>query len=203
MAVSSESSEHKHIRFKLISDIFLGEENFSVHDVGMGLADMYAFLKNSFSGKSFEYSGSEILMEYVEEARKRYPDLCFYHRDLAEEVPEDRYDFVIMSGVFHQRRESSIKEWERFAQHLISNAFSMARKGVAFNFISPFVDFYQTQVYYSNIVKWINFINDELSRFFVINHAYALFEYTVHVYKEEYVKDKYCQDEFRKYFHVT
>jgi hypothetical protein len=96
-----------------------------------------------------------------------------------------------MSGVFHQRRETTIPEWERFAFQLIENVFALANKGIAFNFITPFVDFYQTQVYYSNLPKLLNFINDNLSRFFTIEHDYALFEYTVFVYKEDFIKDKY------------
>jgi len=76
----------------------------------------------------------------------------------------------------------------------------MSRKGIAFNFISPFVDFYQTEVYYSNLLKIINFINDELSRFFVLKHHYALFEYTVFVFQEDYIRPQYSQIEFQKYF---
>jgi len=78
----------------------------------------------------------------------------------------------------------------------------MCKKGIAFNFISPFVDYYQTEVYYSNLPKIINFINDKLSRFFVIKHNYALYEYTVYVYREEYIKLLHPELEFQKYFKV-
>jgi hypothetical protein len=200
MAVSSESLEHKRLRFELISKIIEEDEGFSVHDVGMGLADLYMFLREKYAGKKFSYSGTEIIDEYIEEARRRFPGAEFFNRDLAEEVFPDRYDWVLMSGVFHQRRESSIRDWEKFAENIIKNAFAMSRKGLAFNFISPFVDYYQTEVYYSNMPKIINFVNDELSRFFTIRHDYALFEYTVYVYHEEYIHTKYPQKEFRKYF---
>ena len=148
------------------------------------------------------YSGTEIIDEYVDEAKKRFPELSFYNRDIAESKFDDKYDFVLMSGVFHQRRDSAIRDWEKFSQQLLKNSFEMCNKGIAFNFISPFVDFYQTQVYYSNLPKLINFINDDLSRFFEIRHNYALFEFTVYVYKEEYIKSKYPQTEFQKYFKV-
>jgi len=46
----------------------------------------------------------------------------------------------------------------------------------------------------------INFINDELSRFFEIKHNYALFEFTVYVYKYEHIKSKSIEPEFQKYF---
>ena len=202
MAVSSESYAHKWLRFENVASIFKDMDDISVHDVGMGVADFYSFLTDNFPGKKIEYSGSEILQEFVDESRRRFPHLTFHNRDIAERSGVDRYDFVIMSGVFHQRRDTSIPEWERFAQQIILNSFNMARKGLSFNMVSPFVDFYQTQVYYGNLFKFITFINDNLSRFFTIHHDYALFEFTIHVFREEFVKELYPQTEFAKYFKV-
>jgi len=203
MATSSESAEHKRLRFDLITDIAKDDDSFSIHDVGMGLADLYPFMQEKFSGKSFVYSGTEILGEYVEDVSRRYPEIGVFHRDIAEEAPAERYDWVVLSGVFHQRRESTIPEWEMFAAALLRNSFSMAEKGIAFNFISPFVDFYQTHVYYSNLGKWIQFINDNLSRFFSLRHDYPLFEYTVYVYHEAHVRAINPQGEFQKYFKLA
>ena len=200
MAVSSESLEHKKIRFKNICDIFINEESFTLHEVGMGIADMNQYIIDFYPKKKVVYSGTEILEEYVKEAEIRFPHSKFFHRDIAESSFKDTYDFIVLSGVFHQRRESSIRDWENFSQNILRNTFKMCHKGIAFNFISPFVDFYQTQVYYANLPKLLNFINDDLSRFFEIKHNYALFEFTVYVYKESYIKSIYPQSEFSKYF---
>jgi len=202
MAVSLESLAHKKLRFKHVTGIFESDDNISVHDVGMGLADMYAYIQENYPQKAITYSGSEILVEFVNEAHQRFPHLSFYHRDLAEKPFDDCYDYLLISGVFHQRRDNTIREWEEFAENLIYNSFQMCKKGIAFNFISPFVDYYQTEVYYSNLPKIINFINDKLSRFFVIKHNYALYEYTVYVYREEYIKLLHPELEFQKYFKV-
>lgn len=200
MATSSESLVHKALRYKIITSIFEDDDDFSVHDVGMGLADLNAYIRHAFPNRRIEYSGSEIVDELVATSRERYPQLSFFHRDLSEEPGKDTYDYVVMSGVFHQRRDSTIGEWEDFSQNLLRNSFRMCKKGVSFNFISPFVDFYQTNVYYCNLPKLLNFINDDLSRFFEIKHNYALFEFTVHVYKEEFVSSQQPEDELSKYF---
>ena len=200
MAVSSESLAHKALRFKQIAGVFEHDDNFTIHDVGMGVADFNQFLLNEFSTKDIVYSGSEILEEYVQESKSRFPKNSFFLRDIAEQSYMDKHDYLIMSGLFHQRRETKIKDWEKFSQNILSNAFDMCNKGIAFNFISPFVDFYQTQVYYCNLPKLLNFINDELSRFFVIKHNYALYEFTVYVYKVEFIKSQHKQLEFAKYF---
>lgn len=202
MAVSSESLEHKKLRFKNICNIFKDEDDISVHEVGMGIADMNQYILDHNPNKNIVYSGTEILEEYVDEAKKRFPLNSFYHRDIAESSFKDSYDFMLLSGVFHQRRESTIKDWEKFSQNILKNSFEMCNKGIAFNFISPFVDFYQTQVYYANLPKLLNFINDDLSRFFEIKHNYALFEFTIYVYKESYIKSLHPQSEFAKYFKI-
>jgi hypothetical protein len=202
MAVSSESFAHKSLRFEKICEIFKDEQKASIHDVGMGIGDLYAYIKEHFPDKKISYSGSEILEEYIDASKSRFPLMNFYHRDIAEKPFDDKYDYLLMSGVFHQRRDTIIRDWEEFSQNIIKNTFSMCNKGVAFNFITPFVDFYQTQVYYCNFPKLINFINDNLSRFFEIKHNYALYEFTVFVYKEAYIKEKYYQPEFQKYFKI-
>ncbi len=201
MAVSSESEAHKRLRFSRIAEIFSEEETIDVHDVGMGVGAFRSFLQREFPDRVIHYSGSEILPEYVAEASALHPDCQFYCRDIAEAPAEEKYDYLILSGVFHQRRDTPIGQWEKFSQEILRNAFGMCRKGIAFNFVSPFVDFYQTQVYYCNLPKLLNFINDDLSRFFTIQHNYALFELTVHVFREDYIHSRHPEPEFSKYFH--
>lgn len=200
MAVSSESLAHKELRYEMLSGLFDGDDDFTVHDVGCGMADFLSFLKRRLPGKRIRYSGTEILEEFRREAAGRHPESEFFLRDLAEGPGGDRHDYVVLSGVFHQRRDTRIPEWERFAQALLRNSFAMAGKGIGFNFISPFVDFYQEQVYYCNIYKLITFIHDELSRFFEIRHHYALFEFTVFVYQPSFIRARHPQPEFAKYF---
>ena len=200
MATSSESLEHKKLRFSIIAETFQNDDNFSIHDVGMGLAQFYEFLKYKYSEKNIKYSGTEIVKEYYYYACKKYPDCDFYLRNLAEFPISEIYDYVIMSGVFHQIRDTKRKDWELFMQSLLKNSFNGANKALVFNVISPFVDFYQTQVYYCNLSKLLNFINDNLSRFWTIKSNYPLFEMTISVYNPYYIKSLYQQNEFRKYF---
>ena len=203
MAVSSESLVHKELRFREICRLFQDEDSknfFSVHDVGMGLGDLYNFFSTHFPHLNVNYSGSDILKEYVESSRERFPDSTFFHRDLTEGSATDTYDYVVLSGVFHQRRTSTIPEWESFWQSLLLNCWDMSRKGMAFNFVSPFVDYYQDNIYYCNIHKLIDFVASSLSRHFTLNHNYALYEFTVLIYKPEYVRTLFPQNEFVKYF---
>ena len=202
MAVSSESKEHKALRYEQICGVFENEKEITLHDVGMGISDLYGYILDNFKEHNVTYSGSDILKEYVIESKQRYSNLNFYHRNIISDKCDDKYDYVVMSGVFHQRQDTTIKDWEEYLQEIVSKAFFMSEKAIAFNVISPFVDFYQTNVYYCNLPKLLNFINDKLSRFFAIKHNYALYEFTVYVYKENYIISRYPQKQFRKYFKI-
>jgi hypothetical protein len=200
MSVSSESWVHKALRYAYISKVFEKDDNFSIHDIGMGMADFFSYIKEHYPQLKFDYSGTEIVPEFYEEAMRKYPGTTFFLRDIAEEIPSDTYDYVVMSGVFHQRRENRIRDWEEFSQNLLYNAFQMSKKALAFNFITPFVDFYQTDVYYCNLPKLLNFIVDKLGRFFTLYHNYALYEFTAVVWKPEYIASLYPEPELSKYF---
>ena len=121
-------------------------------------------------------------------------------RDLSEKEVNEKYDYVILSGVFHQMRNISRKDWEDFAYNILSNAFKLCKHGMAFNFISPFVDYYQENVYYCDLMKLLHIINEKMSRFFVIKHNYALYELTIFVYPAEIIKKENKYIEMKKYF---
>ena len=114
MEVSSESNVHKKTRYEILTKLVENEEIIQVHDVGLGLASYYDYLLNKFSNKIIEYSGSDILIEYVKEAQKKYNSIHIYHRDLAEEAGKDKYDYLIMSGLFLNAGTLS-SDWERFS----------------------------------------------------------------------------------------
>jgi hypothetical protein len=166
----------------------------------MGLGAFGSYLGERHQHRKIAYSGSEILPEFVEGARQTHPSSEFFLRDITEQPGPETYDYVILSGVFHQRRQTSIPDWEKFSRQLLRNSWSMCSKGLAFNFISPFVDFYQTEVYYANLPRVLQFVSEELSRFFVVNHSFALFEFTMLVYREGVFKERDSAPEFRKYF---
>jgi hypothetical protein len=200
LAVSSESLAHKNLRYSQLIRLFESNASLTVHDVGMGIGHFHHYLTKHLDNLEFDYSGTEVVKDFYDYCVSELPDSKFYLRDLAEKPGDDKYDYVVMSGVFHQIRSNTRYTWENFMESLLINTFSMCNKGIGFNLVSGFVDYYQEGVYYANLPKLVNFINDKLSRYFAINHAYPLFEMTVFVYKESYMRSKHKQVEFRKYF---
>lgn len=205
MATSSESAAHKRLRFNEIFALLEPAPGFSVHDVGMGLGGFHDFLAERVGTEAFDYSGTEILNDYVLRCREKFPDRLFYCRNIADRDDNgiedgEEYDFVIASGVFHQMRLTPIPDWEKYLKSVLRSSFLLARKGLVFNLVSPYVDFYQPGIYYAKMSKILDFVAEELSRFFVVHHNYPLFEFTVAVYTEDFVKTRSREPEFEKYF---
>lgn len=200
MAVSSESIAHKELRFSKIISFIEKNKNISVHDIGMGVGSFYEYIKKIREFRNVEYSGSDIFEGYVKEARNKYPECLFYLRDITLEKVNENYDYVILSGVFHQRREIGIKEWTVFSRKLIKNAFEICKRGLIVNFVSNYVDYYQPNIYYCDLSRFIGFVEEELSRYFIVDHCCPLYEFTVFVCKEDYIREKYHQQEFVKYY---
>lgn len=205
MATSSESLAHKDLRFREIVECMDTTAPFSLHDVGFGLGALYDFLEKNVEDVPFDYSGSEVTYQYVETVAKRLPGRTLLHRNLAnpsaaEQFGFEQYDYVVLSGVFHQIRDISVADWEAYIISLLSTSFSMTKKALILNLVSPFVDYRQPGIYYAQLPMILEYVSMKLSRFFTVRHNYALFEFTLAVYTEDYIKSKYPQVEFTKYF---
>lgn len=202
-AVASAKQIYKDLRFQKLSKVFekeIPESEFTVHDVGFGLGHYFEFIKRNYPNYNFNYSGSEVVESFVTHCNNVYPNSKFYYRDIAIQSYNEKYDYIIFGGTFYHKVDSSNYDFELFVTSIIKNTFAMANKGIAFNFITDFVDYKYDDLYYAKI-DWITkYIRENLSRFFVIDHAYPLYEFTVLVYKEEFMSQLYHHEDFKKYF---
>mgnify|MGYP006437329009 CR=1 FL=1 len=199
-AVGSESIAHKNLRYQQISKLFGNDVNFSLLDVGAGVADYYSYLKQYFPDRKINYSALEITEEFSQIARNKYPEIKIQSSSILDsEDSIEVNDYVVLSGIFHQLGEASISEWETYLEEMIVKSFALCKKGMAFNVLSNFVDYKKSGNYYCDLVDLQQFIVSKLSRFFTVNHAYPLFEATFYVYKREFIADHYPQIEFQKY----
>ncbi len=200
--VSSESSAHKNLRYEILANPIFREieSKVSVHDVGMGVGTFLEYLKRNFSEDMFEYSGSEIVKEYVEYSRLKFPNIDIKLGDIVTNDFGNEYDWLILSGVFHQRLNVDDTSWLKYFSETIIAAFELSKKGIAFNVVSPFVDYKLPNIYYADLKQIMELITSRLTRFFTIQHAYPLYECTFHVYKSESIAREFNEIEFKKYF---
>ncbi|MBX3492692.1 MAG: class I SAM-dependent methyltransferase [Parvibaculum sp.] len=197
--VGSESAVHKELRYSRLCRVFAGSDDFSLLDVGAGVGDFYRYLRERHTALRFDYTGSEITAGYTTLAAERFPEARFLHRDILSEPLDEKYDFVVLSGIFHQPFDTDIVAWETYMHDLLRRSFSMARIGIAFNALSSYAEFQRQGNYHPKLSSLLDFVVSDLSRFFQVDHSIPLFEETIFVFRPEYIGKNFVEPEFQKY----
>ena len=107
--------------------------NDRVADFGCGLGDLYKFFKQN--ELNVKYNGYDFVAEIIENNNKKFQldsDVSFSVLNIEniDDFPTN-YDWGIISGVFNNKREDSIK----FYQSVIKTMYLNSNKGVMFNML--------------------------------------------------------------------
>lgn len=70
-----------------------------------------------------------------------------------------------------------------FFSEILRKLYTKINIGLAFNVMSPIVDFKRDDLFYLSFDKLRLFLKENLSRHYIINNHYKLWEYTTYVYK--------------------
>jgi SAM-dependent methyltransferase len=174
-------------RYQVMLDIiqFDGNPNqATLLDFGCGTAHLLEFAqKNSFG--NITYSGLDISPKFVAVASKKFPQNVFYCTDILENpnaIPN--FDYIVMNGVFTEKRELSFDEmWAYFTQ-MVTVVFEKCNKGLAFNVMSKNVDWEREDLFHLPYDLLSDFLCKNLTRSHIIRNDYGLYEYTVYVLKK-------------------
>lgn len=131
-------------RYKVMLDVVkFAEENateVSLLDFGCGAGHLLDFI-NDHKIVQLNYTGLDISEMFISLCRRKYPQYTFFCADVLDEgITLPHFDYVVLNGVFTEKREMKFEEmWEYFCQMVI-RIFSITRKGLAFNVMSNQVD---------------------------------------------------------------
>lgn len=202
-SLSWNDRDSQYLRFSRLAQLFRFERDgrFSVHEVGCGLAHFKDFLNDI--GCGCEYSGSDIMPEFIERDLEKHPKCEFYEQNIGddfESIPSrlKGKDYYCLNGTFYTKENNPVEMWEQFIFNSIRNMFRMAKKGICVNFLTSCSDFYDNRLYYAEPQQVIGFAFDHLSRFVSISHDLPLFEFFIYVYKEDFIRSQYPG--YEKYF---
>lgn len=197
-SVASGRDIYKALRYAKVCELIpLGAK--SIHDVGFGLGHFYDHLGGRQEFADVEYSGSEVTPQFVEYCRNRFPKSKFFLRDLAAQVPDERYDCVVLTGTFYHRREISEEQFMAFTEAILRSCFEITRLAMVFNFVSPFVEYRVGDLFYPDFDRIMSLVRS-MSRFSALNSASPLFEHTIAVYREDYISTQFADEAFDRYF---
>jgi SAM-dependent methyltransferase len=156
----------------------------SLLDFGCGASHLYEHILKAGLESRISYSGLDLSARFVALSRKKFPQAPYYQLDLLDDatgLPE--FDYVVMNGVFTEKRGLSAEEMLAYFRALVTAVFQKTRVGLAFNVMSKQVDWERDDLFHLPFDVLAAFLTTQISRHFVIRHDYGLYEYTVYVYR--------------------
>ena len=154
-------------------------------DLGCGPGFLLDYLAATGGVDRVRYRGIDLSSEMVEVARKRWPEHDFSCRDvIAEPLPEQSVDVVIMNGVLTERRSLGVQAMTGLAESLIAAAFRTARVGIAFNVMNAHVDRQRDDLFHWPFDALADFLRRTVSRHYALRADYGLYEYVCLVMRE-------------------
>ena len=153
-------------------------------DFGCGAGHLLDFIRRN-GPKAVDYRGLDASAKFVDLCRMKFPDTTFYHRDILDDAAGvEPVDYVILNGVLTEKREMSQDAMLAYMETLLSAAWPLARKGMAFNVMSTQVDWQRDDLFHVPFDTMARFVARQLSRHFLFRQDYGLYEFTTYVYRD-------------------
>tara|TARA_Y100001980_G_C14555302_1_gene343549 strand:+ start:1683 stop:2330 length:648 start_codon:yes stop_codon:yes gene_type:complete len=179
----------KILRYHILCSKF-NLNNRSILDFGCGFGDLSEYLSNHYS--DFKYIGIDINENFINEAKKQYPEVNFFNKNIFEDKIKYTYDYVVSSGVHNTKIENNFS----FIERTIDIFDKISDCGFAMNFLSKNVDYMEENLYYADPTKVVQ-LAMKYSNNFLIRHDYMPYEFTLIVIKDKKVdKDLNIYEDF-------
>jgi hypothetical protein len=159
-----------------------GREPFSLLDYGSGFGALYDFLVRL--GLRPLYTGFDFVPAMLAKGRETHPDNpnCAFSGDEAALVP---VDYVIASGIFNIRLETSEQAWRDYVVSILTRMDSLAQRGFAFNMLTSYSDpeYMKNHLYYADPCFFFDYCKRHFSKSVALLHDYGLYDFTILVRK--------------------
>jgi hypothetical protein len=188
LGVDWPNADDANKRYKIMLDIvnYFEKKNYTILDFGAGCSALYNYiLQNDIN---LCYSALDISSKYCSYIKTKYPNIDVYNLDILKDSTIPNFDFVVLNGVFTEKRNLSEDEMWNFLTQIIIKLFQKTNKGICFNIMTPVVDWKDDKLFYLSFDKLGKFLKENISRHFIINQSYGLWEYTIYVFKEPIIK---------------
>ena len=173
------------IRFRALDPFFL-KGKMRILDYGCGLGYLYQYLL--FKGYDFEYIGVDIMPEFIEVCREKFPKGPDFQVIDPQTKIQGSYDIVFASGVFNLKTNDDLIQSKLYAYKRINALFDLTKEAFVCDFLSPFVDFQQPSAQHFEIGEISDYCAKSLSRRFMLRHDLLPYEFTLIVYKDSSIQ---------------
>jgi len=115
--------------------------------------------------------------------QKKFPGIQTYLSDVESFRPSVRFDYVVASGTYNVKQSTRKNNWMKYFHNNLYVMYQLCRRGIVFNIMTEFVDSRYPHLYYATVDEISAFAVNKLSRRFIVDHSYPLFEFTTAVYR--------------------
>jgi len=152
-------------------------------DFGCGAAHLLDFIvRNRVDG--IAYTGLDISPAFVALSRRKYPGVTFHCANVLEDAaPLPAFDYVVMNGVFTEKRDLSNDEMYAYLGAVLERVCPLARAGLAFNVMSAELGWEQPFLFHAPVDRVAALVRARCGGDLVIRADYGLADYTVYVYR--------------------
>jgi len=177
-ALASGDIRRREIRFGRLADVGI-TSGCSVLDLGCGFADFLDYLKHS--GVEVNYTGYDIMPEFIDIARARHPEARFEVRDIQNEGITGEFDFVVSSQTFNNRYSGA--DNLDVIREVLRLTYGAARQGVVVDMLTSYVDFREPHLFYYSPEEMFSFAKT-LTKRVTLRHESPLYEFALYLYKD-------------------
>ena len=185
LGVDWPTKEDADTRYQIMLDIIKPHENrdVSLLDFGCGASHLYEqILKKNM--RDIIYTGLDLSEKFIQLSKGKFSANKYFCLDIFDQSSQlPSFDYVVMNGVFTEKRDLSFDEMLAYFKQLLKTVFVKTGIGLAFNVMSKQVDWEREDLFHLPLDILADFLIKELSRNFVIRNDYGLHEYTTYVYK--------------------
>lgn len=176
-------AEAANVRYQVMLDVIRDTDPpCTLLDFGCGLSHLYGYMQVA-GPPGVQYAGLDLSPQFVEQSRRKYPDVAYHQIDVLDEPDAlPVFDYIVMNGVFTEKCDLSHDAMFDYFKKLLVAVFAKATRGVAFNVMSKQVDWERDDLFHLPLDDLAWFLHRELSRRFVIRNDYGLYEYTTYLY---------------------
>lgn len=191
LGVDWPTSKDAEKRYKIMLDILSNKKKtISVLDFGCGAGHLLEYIKSQRL-ENIEYSGLDISSKFISLCKVKFPETKFICSDIIENKDViTTYDFILINGVFTEKRELTFDEMFTYFQKVIAILFEKSNIGIAFNVMSKQVDWEREDLFHMSLDILADFLSKNISRHFIIRNDYGLYEYTVYLFKQSFLWQK-------------
>ena len=175
---TSELKERKDIRFKVLCEVGIKPRD-RVLDLGCGLGDFYGYCRSN--GLDIEYIGIDINPNLIAVAKERYPGLDFRVCDIQQENLGS-FDYIVSSECFNTKLQT--EDNYLFIKDIMRRCYKLAKKGVAIDFLTDYVDFRGVEEAFYYSPQYIFGIAKEMTKRVCLRHDYPIFQFCIYLYPD-------------------